>query len=67
MGCNVSGRAGPLLLPWHGHPENIPGLLNHSRQALARLEPGALLAAMIESFGGSEEPLAGQMRKLIAP
>jgi cell filamentation protein len=34
---------------------------------LARLDPGELLAAMIESFGGSEEPLAAQIRQLIAP
>jgi cell filamentation protein len=34
---------------------------------LARLDPGEFLEAMIESFGGSEEPLAGQIRNLIAP
>jgi cell filamentation protein len=34
---------------------------------LARLDPGRFLAAMIESFGGSEEPLAGQIRNLITP
>jgi cell filamentation protein len=34
---------------------------------LTRLDPGEFLAAMIESFGGSEEPLARQIRDLIAP
>lgn len=34
---------------------------------LARLRSGNFLAAMIESFGGSEEPLARQIRGLIAP
>jgi len=33
--------------------------------SLTRLDPGAFLAAMIESFSGSEEPLARQIRELI--
>ena len=34
---------------------------------LSRLDERALRLAMIESFGGSEEPLAGQIRNLIEP
>jgi cell filamentation protein len=35
--------------------------------ALSRLNETAFRAAMIESFGGNEEPLAAQIRGLIAP
>jgi cell filamentation protein, protein adenylyltransferase len=34
---------------------------------LSRLDEIAFRSAMIESFGGSEEPLAGQIRNLIEP
>lgn len=33
----------------------------------ARLKERAFRAAMIESFGGNEEPLAGEIRDLIGP
>jgi len=43
-----------LLAARAGHP-----------MSLTRLDPGGFLAATIESFSGSEEPLARQIRELI--
>lgn len=44
-------------------------LATHAGHGLefSRLNERAFRAAMIESFGGSEEPLAGQIRNLVAP